>query len=146
MLHISNILICATCSWLSFTSIKLLDCVCSSIAENAGRSDWKDVLQGKDDKDSRSGMTIYGTTKLFNIMLAKEYSRRLQARQQVTSLCNVICSAYVSWSTAAIVDQRCCHQAFNSVTGRASACWHQHLSHSQELHGSMFKMLLCSCV
>lgn len=52
--------------------------VCRSIAENAGRSDWRDVLQGKHNKDNRSGATVYGTTKLFNIMLAKEYSRRLQ--------------------------------------------------------------------
>lgn len=51
-----------------------------SIAETAGRSDWRDVLQGKDDKDKRSGATIYGTSKLFNIMLAKEYSRRLQGK------------------------------------------------------------------
>ena len=51
---------------------------CSSIAEAVGRSDWKDLLQGKDNKDNRSGMGIYGTTKLFNIMLAKEYARRLQ--------------------------------------------------------------------
>lgn len=52
--------------------------VCRSPTEVAGRSDWKDILQGKDGKDQRSGVGIYSTTKLFNIMLAKEYSRRLQ--------------------------------------------------------------------
>ena len=51
---------------------------CRSIAENAGRPDWRDVLQGKDNKDNRSGMTTYGTTKLFNIMIAKELYRRLK--------------------------------------------------------------------
>ena len=54
--------------------------VCRSVLEQTGRSDWKDLLTGKDGKDDRSGLGIYGTTKLFNIMLAKEYSRRLQAR------------------------------------------------------------------
>ena len=53
--------------------------VCRSIAETVGRPDWRDLLTGKGNKDKRSGLGIYGTTKLFNIMLAKEYSRRLQA-------------------------------------------------------------------
>lgn len=35
-------------------------------------------MTGKGNKDNRSGLTIYGTTKLFNIMLAKEFSRRLK--------------------------------------------------------------------
>ena len=52
-----------------------------SVLEQLGRSDWKDVLQGKHDKDDRSGLGIYGTTKLFNIMLAKEYARRLQVKK-----------------------------------------------------------------
>ncbi|KAA6424661.1 MAG: hypothetical protein FRX49_05328 [Trebouxia sp. A1-2] len=51
-----------------------------SVLETTGRSDWRDVLQGKHGKDDRSGLGIYGTTKLFNIMLAKEYSRRLQGK------------------------------------------------------------------
>lgn len=51
-----------------------------SVLEMTGRSDWRDVLQGKHGKDDRSGLGIYGTTKLFNIMLAKEYSRRLQGK------------------------------------------------------------------
>jgi hypothetical protein len=42
---------------------------CRSIAETFGRSDWLELLHGKGDE--RSGVTIYGTTKLFNIMLAK---------------------------------------------------------------------------
>ena len=48
------------------------------MAETAGRPDWRDVLQGRDNKDNRSGATIYGTTKLFNIMFGKELNRRLQ--------------------------------------------------------------------
>ena len=67
--------------------------VCRSIAENAGRSDWRDVLQGKHDKDNRSGATVYGTTKLFNIMLAKEYSRRLQV---------TICKVWVAYMGCAV--------------------------------------------
>lgn len=63
--------------------------ICRSIAENAGRSDWRDVLQGKHDKDNRSGATVYGTTKLFNIMLAKEYSRRLQVTNCQVSIANM---------------------------------------------------------
>ncbi|KAL3155087.1 hypothetical protein ABBQ38_011150 [Trebouxia sp. C0009 RCD-2024] len=51
-----------------------------SIAENLGRSDWKDLLTGKGNKDNRSGLTIYGTTKLFNIMLAREFARRLEGK------------------------------------------------------------------
>ena len=55
---------------------------CRSVAETVGRPDWKDLLTGKGNKDNRSGLGIYGTTKLFNIMLAREYARRLQARCQ----------------------------------------------------------------
>jgi len=50
-----------------------------SIAENFGRSDWKDLLTDKANTD-RSGIGIYGTTKMFNIMLAQEYNRRLQGK------------------------------------------------------------------
>ena len=42
-----------------------------SVAESFGRSDWLDLLRGEGHKDERSGLGIYGTTKLFNIMLAK---------------------------------------------------------------------------
>jgi len=49
-----------------------------SITETVGRSDWLDLIRGS--KDTRSGIGIYGTTKLMNIMLAKEYSRRLKSR------------------------------------------------------------------
>lgn len=51
-----------------------------SVTETVGRSDWLDLLHGRDHKDERSGIGIYGTTKLFNIMLAKEFSRRLKQR------------------------------------------------------------------
>ena len=75
------------------------DCnrVCRSVLEITGRSDWKDVLQGKHGKDDRSGLGIYGTTKLFNIMLAKEYSRRLQVTQLgllVPQLAKPCCTIY----------------------------------------------------
>jgi len=59
------------------------------------------VLQGKHGKDDRSGLGIYGTTKLFNIMLAKEYSRRLQ----VTQLCFVVPQ----------LAKPCCTMLFSSV-------------------------------
>ncbi len=77
------------------------DCnrVCRSVLEMTGRSDWKDVLQGKHGKDDRSGLGIYGTTKLFNIMLAKEYSRRLQVTQLgsvVPQLAKPCCTIYFS--------------------------------------------------
>ena len=58
---------------------------CRSLAESVGRPDWRDLLTGKGSKDKRSGLGIYGTTKMFNIMLAREYSRRLQACPQHTA-------------------------------------------------------------
>jgi NAD(P)-dependent dehydrogenase (short-subunit alcohol dehydrogenase family) len=51
-----------------------------SVAESFGRSDWLELLHGENHKDERSGLGIYGTTKLFNIMLAKEFARRLGGR------------------------------------------------------------------
>lgn len=64
---------------------------CRSIAENLGRSDWKDLLTGKGSKDNRSGLTIYGTTKLFNIMLAREFARRLEVRHKHVALATILC-------------------------------------------------------
>jgi NAD(P)-dependent dehydrogenase (short-subunit alcohol dehydrogenase family) len=52
----------------------------ASIAETGGRPDWLDVLRGTDNKDNRSGVTIYGTTKMFNVMTAKEFGRRLRGK------------------------------------------------------------------
>ena len=48
------------------------------MAESYAPSDWKSALTGR--QFERSGMQAYGAAKLFNIMLAKEYSKRLQVR------------------------------------------------------------------
>ena len=50
--------------------------VCRSMAESYAPSDWKSALTGR--QFERSGMQAYGAAKLFNIMLAKEYSKRLK--------------------------------------------------------------------
>ena len=47
-----------------------------SMAESYAPSDWKSALTGR--QFERSGMQAYGAAKLFNIMLAKEYSKRLK--------------------------------------------------------------------
>ena len=49
---------------------------CRSMAESYAPPDWKGALRGG--TAERSGMQNYGAAKLFNIMLAKEYSRRLK--------------------------------------------------------------------
>ena len=49
---------------------------CRSMAESYAPSDWKSALTGR--QFERSGMQAYGAAKLFNIMLAKEYSKRLK--------------------------------------------------------------------
>lgn len=49
-----------------------------SMAESYAPSDWKKALTGK--QFERSGMQAYGAAKLFNIMLAKEYSKRLKGK------------------------------------------------------------------
>lgn len=46
------------------------------MAESYAPADWKSALTGR--QFERSGMQAYGTAKLFNIMLAKEYSKRLK--------------------------------------------------------------------
>ncbi len=46
------------------------------MAESYAPSDWKSALTGR--QFERSGMQAYGAAKLFNIMLAKEYSKRLK--------------------------------------------------------------------
>ena len=46
------------------------------MAESYAPPDWKQALTGK--QFERSGMQAYGAAKLFNIMLAKEYSKRLK--------------------------------------------------------------------
>lgn len=51
-------------------------CLCRSMAESYAPPDWKGALRGN--TAERSGMQNYGAAKLFNIMLAKEYSRRLK--------------------------------------------------------------------
>ena len=50
------------------------------MAESYAPPDWKGALTGK--QFERSGMQAYGAAKLFNIMLAKEYSRRLKVNLQ----------------------------------------------------------------
>lgn len=50
---------------------------CRSMAESYAPPDWKKALTGR--QFERSGMQAYGAAKLFNIMLAKEYSKRLKA-------------------------------------------------------------------
>ena len=47
-----------------------------SMAESYAPADWKKALTGR--QFERSGMQAYGAAKLFNIMLAKEYSKRLK--------------------------------------------------------------------
>ena len=47
-----------------------------SMAESYAPPDWKKALTGR--QFERSGMQAYGAAKLFNIMLAKEYSKRLK--------------------------------------------------------------------
>ena len=49
------------------------------MAESYAPSDWKSALTGR--QFERSGMQAYGAAKLFNIMLAKEYSKRLKVCQ-----------------------------------------------------------------
>jgi hypothetical protein len=46
------------------------------MAESYAPADWKSALTGR--QFERSGMQAYGAAKLFNIMLAKEYSKRLK--------------------------------------------------------------------
>lgn len=46
------------------------------MAESYAPPDWKGALTGR--QFERSGMQAYGAAKLFNIMLAKEYSKRLK--------------------------------------------------------------------
>lgn len=55
-----------------------------SMAESYAPPDWKKALTGR--QFERSGMQAYGAAKLFNIMLAKEYSKRLKV-----SACAVRC-------------------------------------------------------
>lgn len=63
--------------------------LCRSMAESYAPSDWKKALTGK--QFERSGMQAYGASKLFNIMLAKEYSKRLKVchRCIFVSVCHV---------------------------------------------------------
>lgn len=61
------------------------------MAESYAPSDWKKALTGK--QFERSGMQAYGAAKLFNIMLAKEYSKRLKVCQKPCATP----SANVSW-------------------------------------------------
>lgn len=51
------------------------------MAESYAPPDWKKALTGK--QFERSGMQSYGAAKLFNIMLAKEYSKRLKVCKSV---------------------------------------------------------------
>jgi len=62
--------------------------MCSSMAESYAPADWKKALTGR--QFERSGMQAYGAAKLFNIMLAKEYSKRLKVH-------NVFLTADVQW-------------------------------------------------
>ncbi|KAL0042386.1 hypothetical protein WJX77_010878 [Trebouxia sp. C0004] len=50
-----------------------------SMAESYAPADWKSALTGR--QFERSGMQAYGAAKLFNIMLAKEYSKRLKGKK-----------------------------------------------------------------
>lgn len=54
--------------------------LCRSMAESYAPPDWKSALTGR--QFERSGMQAYGAAKLFNIMLAKEYSKRLKVWRQ----------------------------------------------------------------
>ena len=51
------------------------------MAESYAPADWKKALTGK--QFERSGMQAYGAAKLFNIMLAKEYSKRLKVCKSI---------------------------------------------------------------
>lgn len=60
--------------------LSLSTVLCRSMAESYAPSDWKGALTGR--QFERSGMQAYGAAKLFNIMLAKEYSKRLKVCQR----------------------------------------------------------------
>jgi len=68
-----------------------LNMLCRSMAESYAPSEWKKALTGK--QFERSGMQAYGASKLFNIMLAKEYSKRLKVCQRCipVSMRNGLC-------------------------------------------------------
>eukprot|EP00891_Asterochloris_glomerata_P003412 jgi/Astpho2/3412/fgenesh1_pg.00054_%23_66_t len=51
-----------------------------SITESFGRSDWREVLRNDGGQQVRSGLGLYSCTKMFNIMLAREFARRLNGQ------------------------------------------------------------------
>ena len=66
------------------------------MAESYAPPDWKKALTGR--QFERSGMQAYGAAKLFNIMLAKEYSKRLK----VTCALRFVCHAHLLCSVVAM--------------------------------------------
>ena len=60
------------------------------MAESYAPPDWKGALTGR--QFERSGMQAYGAAKLFNIMLAKEYSKRLKVSCHTLVTCD-LCAA-----------------------------------------------------
>ena len=97
MLRTQQLLLTEASPWLTYT-------VCRSMAESYAPSDWKKALSGR--QFERSGMQAYGAAKLFNIMLAKEYSKRLKVCQTWVPLMfvlgsgqyRVLCNLGRTWS------------------------------------------------